>query len=75
MGYMHASCLMAWVQENASLTCELCKQQYQEQCVQALGLAAAAEKAGHKEGMRPAAAASDDFSCRSWLGTRCSWLL
>jgi E3 ubiquitin-protein ligase DOA10 len=33
MGYTHAACLITWVQEKGSLTCELCKQQYQEQYV------------------------------------------
>jgi hypothetical protein len=50
MGYIHAACLTAWVQEQGCLSCELCKQQYEEQHVQALGLAAAADKAKPKEG-------------------------
>jgi hypothetical protein len=37
MGYTHAACLAAWVQEKGSLTCELCKQRYKEPYVQALG--------------------------------------
>jgi hypothetical protein len=57
MGCMHAACLQAWVQEKGSLTCEVCKQQYQEQYVQALDLTAAAEKAGDKN----STAGAEDF--------------
>jgi hypothetical protein len=74
MGYMHAACLAAWVQENGSLTCELCKQRYQEPYVQELGLAAAVDKTGQKEGAGPAAAAALGNSCRSWSGMRL-WML
>jgi hypothetical protein len=61
MGYMHAACLQAWVQEKGSLTCEVCKQQYQEQYVQELGLVAAAQKAGVKSNTGPAATDAEDF--------------
>jgi hypothetical protein len=57
---MHAACLASWVQEKGSLTCEVCKQQYKEQYVQALELAAAAEKAGHKESTGHAATADEE---------------
>lgn len=30
MGYTHAACLTAWVQEKGDLTCEVCQQQYKE---------------------------------------------
>ncbi len=42
MGYTHAACLEAWVQEKGSLTCELCKATYKEPYLQALTQAAAA---------------------------------
>ena len=79
MSYTHAACLAASVQEKGSLTCERCKQQYQEPYVQALGLAAAAaaaDKTGHKDGVIPAAAAVDvdHHTCQPWLSLRC-WLL
>jgi hypothetical protein len=70
MGYAHGACLSTWVQEKGSLTCELCKQQYQEQYVQALDLTAAAEKAGNKASL--ATAADMVNSCQSWLRF---WLL
>ena len=74
MGYTHAACLVAWVQEKGSLTCELCQQHYQKQYVQVLGLKAAAGKTGNKKGTGPAAADGDGNPCRSWLGIR-FWLL
>mgnify|MGYP001807505208 CR=1 FL=1 len=60
MGYMHAACLASWVQEKGSLTCEVCKQQYKEQYVQSLELAAAADKASHKEATGRAATADEE---------------
>jgi hypothetical protein len=78
MGHAHAACLTAWVQESGSLTCERCKQRYQEPYVQALGLAAAAaaDKTRHKDGVNPAAAAAaaaaaavdvNHHTCQPWL--------
>jgi hypothetical protein len=69
MGYTHAACLEAWVQEKGSLTCELCKQQYKEQFVETHGLAAAADNAKGKEGAEPPAAV-DANSLRSWQRMR-----
>jgi hypothetical protein len=74
MGYMHAACLVAWVQENGSLTCEFCQQPYEKQYVQALGLEAAAGKTGNKKDTGPATADGDGNSCRPWFGMR-FWLL
>jgi hypothetical protein len=77
MGYAHAACLAASMQKSGSLTCECCKQQYQQQYVQALGLAAAADKPEHKDRTAPAADTADDTNCNTyqpWLSLRC-WLL
>jgi hypothetical protein len=64
MGYIHAACLTAWVQQKGSLNCELCKQQYQEQCVQVLGLAAVAQDAVLKK--TPDADSSGPSRWRFW---------
>jgi hypothetical protein len=36
VGYVHAACLTAWVQEKGSLTCEICQQHYKAPFVQAV---------------------------------------
>jgi hypothetical protein len=64
MGYIHAACLKAWVQEKGSLTCELCKQQYQEQFVLLLGLAAAADEAELKK--TPAVSSAESSGRWGW---------
>lgn len=75
MAYAHAACLTTWVEQKGSLTCELCKQQYQEPYVQMLDLEAAAEKAVTKEKTSPGAAEVDDGnSWQSWGSLR-FWLL
>jgi hypothetical protein len=63
IGYIHAACLAAWVQERGSLTCEICQQQYKEPFVQELQqqqqTAAAGE--GHEEGQ------TGGISCYNWM--------
>jgi hypothetical protein len=75
MGYTHAACLTTWVEQKGSLTCELCKQQYQEPYVQMLDLEAAAKKAVTKDKTSTDAAGVDDGnSWQSWGSLR-FWLL
>jgi hypothetical protein len=63
VGYIHAACLTAWVQERGSLTCKICQQRYKEPFAQALQQhqqTAAAEE-GHEERQ------TSTISCCNWL--------
>ena len=70
MGYTHAACLAAWVQEKGSLTCELCKQCYKEPYVQALGFCIRASWSSSTCMLRSRRRSSSNTLAQAWVRVR-----